>query len=299
MIRPVGNASDAALRVGITNERGEYRVGLGANGAFVLTALRISFRPEAGKPVTITGAEGPRVDVVMRSIPLAIAPVSVTTRRVRCLPLDDPEQSVDVRDWVHHAQDLIHVRRAVELEYQYSIHEVRTRIDARTGERKGNGEVMYVQHPGDSARIYMEESTARAPTGESFPAGGHWWRVPEEGTLLSPTFTKRLCFDDVLIPTDRDRYDVRFRQVDAHGLESALEGTFRMTAGGVLSEILYRVRSVAVGVRGASPIRAHDIGLRVYSSVDIDGESFPLVIFERVDGGRERRFTYSAFVRRK
>jgi len=108
-----------------------------------------------------------------------------------------------------------------------------------------------------------------------------------------------LCFDDVLIPTDSGRYDVRFKQVDAHGFESALEGTFRMTAGGVLSEIQYRVRSVAVGVRGASAARTHDIGLRVYSSVDIDGESFPLVTFERVDDGRERRFTYSAFIRRK
>lgn len=76
----------------------------------------------------------------------------------------------------------------------------------------------------------------------------------------------------------------------------------------MIAQILYHVTPFArprstrttTRVRATASAVVPDHAVRVYSSVDIDGESFPLLTLEQIlPGSGERRFTYSEFVRRK
>jgi hypothetical protein len=272
-----------------------------------VSILRLGFRPDTGRRVDLTNGDAD-VRIVLTAVALRLSAVRVTPRSRACAPLDGGNQSPDVRDLVHLAQETLRARRAAERDYNVTVHEV---INQRRLDEKSTSERTFSLMAGDSTRAAYDERLARGPLGRATSragGGSTTWTMPQEGLFLSPTFMRRLCFENAVFDADDGNLEIRFRQTDAVGDELAMSGSLIMTQEAVIREIRFGMLKQG---------RRIGEGTLAYSTTAFDGASFPFItqhvqqIYVEVlvpgtnrrqlhDGARiEVRYTYTRFERQR
>lgn len=284
LVRPAGDASDVSLRVATSNDRGEYRVALGAAGSFRASVVRIGFRPSREIDIVVAAADL-KQNFILAALPAVLATIEVNPKERQCVPLSSPEQSEDVRDLLRLARGMLHVRRVLEREFTYTVEESST-FRGRDGERTVTRS--FTQAAGDTARLRREEEAAIKAIGLALPSGATVVPRTSEVTILSSAFERRVCFENA-VTEDAGLWRIRFSQLRVPRGELGVSGSIHVTSDGMVSsmEIVYRAADRRIG---GIPYTF------VYAAQDVNGEVFPMLVRVK-QPGVDVRFSYSGWSR--
>lgn len=293
---PLADSSEAATRVAITNENGNFRLRLPAASKYVVRVRRIGFVGEADQIVDLTSVESLTLDVTLRAVAIDLAPVRVTASggEPKCVSLDDSTQNVQVREWVDHALDAIRARRVIERDFRYQI-----KVSLTHSPNQNNDvSLLYSRDPDRPARGWDEDdpanlaSIARALTRFDVDV------LPTEVSVITPIFRGEYCFFNAMVPTENG-YSVRFRSKENQSQDLSTAGTISFGSDGPSLERFDFEFQV-----GKDVVASAHLG---FSSVAIEGENYPVVVSRSTSRAATKRsprarrvdevVTYSPFTR--
>jgi hypothetical protein len=123
LAHPVGDSTEAATRMAVTNTQGEFRLQVPGQAVYAIRVRRIGFVGEKDQMLDLTHARDAKLVIVLRAVPVEINAVRIAAKAPRsaCLPIGDSAQNPMVRDWFDRAIYWIQARRVVERSLSYKV----------------------------------------------------------------------------------------------------------------------------------------------------------------------------------
>jgi hypothetical protein len=269
---PVSDSSEAATRVVVTNDAGNFRLRLGGPAKYVVRVRRIGFTPEADQIIDATQANELQLTMTLRAFAIELPSVKVTaqTSAPRCLAMDDTLQDPQVREWVDHALDVMRTRRLVERDFAFQVNVQSSRIGAMT----------FTHDPYLRADGWMEDDPANlAGVARALTRSGTDV-FPTEISLITPIFRAEYCFSNALSRVE-DGWTVQFRNKENQSGDLSTSGWITFAPNGLdISRVDFEFR-----VGKDLQANAH-LG---FAPVTIEGETYPAIVSRSISRAATRK----------
>jgi hypothetical protein len=274
LAHPVADSTEAATRVVVTNEQGEFRLQVPARAVYMIRVRRIGFVGEKDQTLDLTSAREAKLVLVLHAVLVQINTVRVAAKapRAACLPLDDSTQNPTVRDWFDRAVYWIQARRVVERSLSYKVKVTRVLTPAPATPIPEN---QYSHLPGTGTGQWLEDEFANL-AGVARTAGTHRddTVMPTEMTLLSPLFRLSYCFMNSLAPNADGTWTAQFRDLVARPNTPAITGSLIFASDGLALDSAAFTFTADGRAIGSAHLK--------FSRVTIEGESYPILTMRSV-----------------
>lgn len=292
LAHPLGDSTEAATRMAVTNVQGEFRIQVPGQAVYVIRVRRIGFVGEKDQTLDLTRARDAKLAIVLRAVPVEINAVRVAAKapKTACLAMDDSLQNPIVREWFDRAIYWIRARRVLERSLSYKVQVTRVMTPAPRTSSPVNS---YTHRPGTGMSLWLEDEIASVAVVARNDV------MPTEMTLVAPLFRANYCFANAVKPSADGTWLIEFRDLVAHQNTPTVTGMLFFAADGLALD--------SAGLRFANDGRPVSSAHLRFSRATIEGEPYPILIERGVTHlpspdsrqatSRVERFTYSAYSR--
>ena len=276
---PVTDSSEAATRVAISNDDGNFRLRLGSATKYIVRVRRIGFTPEPDQVVDATQVADLKLAITLRAFAIELSAVKVVAngQPPKCVAMDDSSQSAQVREWVDHALDALRMRRLVERDFAFQVSVSTT----RSPDGQGPVTISYAHDPYRRAHGWTEDDPANLAAIARAVTRNGANILPTEISIITPIFRGEYCFFNALIPGDDESRTVRFRNRENQSNDLATTGTIVFAADGPsIQRVDFEFRL------GKQSVATAQIA---FDTVTIENETYPIITSRSISRAATQR----------